>query len=533
MHPDSASSACNPSSNEGAGRHQPPGRCRDCLLVSSALLLAGVALCRLPGSFPPPSWVQILGWLMRAVPVPLTRLLPTVGQALALLLAWMMFIVVVWRARGWWWPQPGAGVPSPASSLTSQEEQQACVFPSADPVLAPRLLAHTAEQGVYQEEALHPASAGQTIPLLAQRRMPSAEVAPVCLLTLHTARSAPAQHRGIPLPLYEAGQVEVPVGWAAPWQEGMGWLVAACCRPSSRRSLIEQEDGLLVAAGLRLWPDQPLSLGPVGLCAVADGRIVQSDQEPLSTSHLVVEELGRHLVPTLFARDPLSAQAALKLLLAELSALNASLYQRLCSAQQAQAETALCVLLLLGTTAYVASVGDCRAYLYRQSEGLLQVTYDHRTVGAESASEDQARDAEEARQTGRALYRSLGSQEHVEADVFSVQVQRGDVLLLCSDGFWRGIDQEQVLSVLEEQSQADERSASMLCARLSQQVQVSGPLSLILLHLLPLKKLAAEEHAPAQTVRGKDRRERRRRGRKEPAPTRPPHRTSALERSEP
>ena len=95
--------------------------------------------------------------------------------------------------------------------------------------------------------------------------------------------------------------------------------------------------------------------------------------------------------------------------------------------------TTLTALLLRGDHALLAHIGDSRGYLLRGDE-LTQITQDHSLV-AEMVREGRLA-ADEARlhPYRSVLSRALGTEPDVEVDEFRVDLQNGDVLLLCSDG---------------------------------------------------------------------------------------------------
>jgi serine/threonine protein phosphatase PrpC len=104
--------------------------------------------------------------------------------------------------------------------------------------------------------------------------------------------------------------------------------------------------------------------------------------------------------------------------------------------QQSDMGTTLAVALVIGNMAYIANVGDSRVYLYRQSEGLEQITRDHSTVARLVEAGAITLDEVYTHPKRNEIYRSLGHQSTVKVDTFSVPLQLGDLLLLCSDGLW-------------------------------------------------------------------------------------------------
>ena len=99
------------------------------------------------------------------------------------------------------------------------------------------------------------------------------------------------------------------------------------------------------------------------------------------------------------------------------------------------------------TLAFVANVGDSRAYLVRAQQ-LHQVTRDHSLV-ARMVEQNRIR-PEEARHHPHSniLLRTVGTERNVDIDIFRVDLEPGDVLLLCSDGLWGEVDDADIEAIL-------------------------------------------------------------------------------------
>ncbi|MGH8472137.1 MAG: PP2C family protein-serine/threonine phosphatase, partial [Gammaproteobacteria bacterium] len=114
------------------------------------------------------------------------------------------------------------------------------------------------------------------------------------------------------------------------------------------------------------------------------------------------------------------------------------------------------LLLTSGSLAYVAHVGDSRAYLYRERE-LRQLTTDHtrvkRMVDAGMLSAEEARHHPET----SILERAMGHRPHVEVDLGpALELREGDGVLLCSDGLSGYVDDQGIEAVLRSEATVQE-----------------------------------------------------------------------------
>lgn len=210
------------------------------------------------------------------------------------------------------------------------------------------------------------------------------------------------------------------------------------------------EDSLLAVESIASSAAAPY---PTGLFIIADGMGGHGNGQ--EASQLAIRAMRESILMTL--QLGIEDEALPKLLSEAVQSANRSIYKR---NQQRHADmgTTTTVALLWGTTAYIANVGDSRTYIYREAEGLTQVTQDHSTVarlvkrGAISAGDVYTHPKRNE------IYRSLGNHPTVEVDTFTVTVQPGDILLLCSDGLWEMVRDAEIEEIL--------RSSASFCSQL-------------------------------------------------------------------
>jgi serine/threonine protein phosphatase PrpC len=109
--------------------------------------------------------------------------------------------------------------------------------------------------------------------------------------------------------------------------------------------------------------------------------------------------------------------------------------------KQYSSMTTIVLLCLDGQTAICGHMGDSRLYQFRGDKVLFQ-TKDHSVsqvavIVGEIAPEEIRRHADRHK-----LLRALGADENMAADTVELPVRSGDGFLLCTDGFWELIVEE-------------------------------------------------------------------------------------------
>jgi serine/threonine protein phosphatase PrpC len=128
--------------------------------------------------------------------------------------------------------------------------------------------------------------------------------------------------------------------------------------------------------------------------------------------------------------------------------------------------TTAVALLVENGNAFVAHVGDSRAYLLRDGR-CDQLTEDHSLVNeklkAGLITEEEAKN----HRMRNVITRSLGYQEDVEIDVQVRGIRRGDVFMLCSDGLSGYFDAAEIGQVLGAAGPQDaaRRLVELACER--------------------------------------------------------------------
>lgn len=109
---------------------------------------------------------------------------------------------------------------------------------------------------------------------------------------------------------------------------------------------------------------------------------------------------------------------------------------------------------------YVANVGDSRLYLIAQE--IEQITTDHSLV------EEMIRVGELQRKDARShpdrniITRAVGVRAPVKIDFFDVKLEKGDKVLLCSDGLTNMVEDEDILRIVKKSGSLEEAAKHLV-----------------------------------------------------------------------
>ena len=117
--------------------------------------------------------------------------------------------------------------------------------------------------------------------------------------------------------------------------------------------------------------------------------------------------------------------------------------------------TTIVAATCIGKYLEVANVGDSRLYVI--SDEIRQITQDHSLV--EEMVRMGGLDKETARNhpDKNIITRAVGARRDVEVDFFDVELQTGDMVLLCSDGLTNMVDDEMICRILKGDGNLEDR----------------------------------------------------------------------------
>jgi serine/threonine protein phosphatase PrpC len=162
----------------------------------------------------------------------------------------------------------------------------------------------------------------------------------------------------------------------------------------------------------------------------------------------VASEIAVDTVSNVYYQDdsediPLSLMNAIK-------RANALIHQRAAENMMRSGMGTTCVAAVLrGGVAYIANVGDSRAYMVRHSQS-KQISQDHSWVEEQVRAGLLTKDQARSHAQRNVITRCLGTQPEVEVDIFTEVLQEGDTFVLCSDGLSGPVAEDDLRSIINQ-----------------------------------------------------------------------------------
>jgi protein phosphatase len=130
--------------------------------------------------------------------------------------------------------------------------------------------------------------------------------------------------------------------------------------------------------------------------------------------------------------------------------------------------TTLTAAFIVRDTAYIANVGDSRTY-WIENGSIRRITEDHSLVEKLVSLGKMTREDARTHPKANVLYRNIGSEGALKVDGFQVPLRKGGNLLLCTDGLWGEVVDEDIHKIL-----TTERDARKACVRLIRTANENG-----------------------------------------------------------
>jgi PPM family protein phosphatase len=263
--------------------------------------------------------------------------------------------------------------------------------------------------------------------------------------------------------LEETKEISRPVFHAYPQEMELPQILAACGQ-SVGMHRDHNEDALFTLTTNLVSDTRQI---PFGLYIVADGMGGHQNGEVASATAIrtMAGNVSHKLYLPLFSNTTDAPDESLQEIMQQ-AVLDA---HKSILKQAVGGGTTLTAALVLGDQMTIAHVGDSRAYAIHQDGRMELLTRDHSLVKRlEELGQITEKEAAVHPQRN-VLYRALGQGEPFEPDIVTAHVPENGFLLLCSDGLWGVIEEEQILDII-----ASSPSPDQACARMVQAANDAG-----------------------------------------------------------
>lgn len=133
-------------------------------------------------------------------------------------------------------------------------------------------------------------------------------------------------------------------------------------------------------------------------------------------------------------------------IITSLIAANTLVYEKAKEDEDKKGMGTTCVGALINNDkAYIASVGDSRAYLLDEN-GISQITNDHTIVEILYEQGKIEKDDKNKHEMSHIITKAIGTEPDIEPDYFEVELKKNSIILICTDGLTNYCSDELIYS---------------------------------------------------------------------------------------
>lgn len=194
--------------------------------------------------------------------------------------------------------------------------------------------------------------------------------------------------------------------------------------------------------------DSMLCMESLNFYMLADG--VGGHNSGEIASRLAVDIMEEYIIANPIGQIP--APGILDYLYKAISKVNEAIYERSnASVENFGMATTAVMLLIREGRAYIINIGDSRAYLQREGS-LRKITEDHTYVNELLKLGRISKEEASVHPNKNVITRALGSEKAVKGDSYIVDVKKGDRILLCTDGLYNEVCDDDINELMNKRS---------------------------------------------------------------------------------
>ncbi len=195
-------------------------------------------------------------------------------------------------------------------------------------------------------------------------------------------------------------------------------------------------------------------------------------------------EIASSLALTKLHQSLSEGRPSVKTLRQGIEAANLGVYQASQAMGAGRMGTTLTAACIVGDRLFLAHVGDSRAYLVRDQKATC-LTQDHTTVGDMVRMHILPPSKVRTHFQRSVLTKAVGLALFIQPDISSLRLQEDDHLILCSDGVWSVIEDEEFAQLTAESASTQAISQNLTGLALSRQTDDNASAVAIHIRRLP------------------------------------------------